>query len=228
MKNMMRWWAVSGLVICLVACGGKQDTKPEPTAKPLPADSSSVAEKNSNADLELKISSFTPHDQTKIVMDTPDNTVKSWWEAYDQFQKFDQVNCMVTHNAYSKWQASNMGKLLTAEAFERFAGVSDCQVSTWKRQIDEVKSESETRAIVFSTIWPEEKPTEDADKDEVATAKAGTKVKYVLEKSAGKWTVSDVFRFEPQTSYRKEGWARMYAENKGKGKSYFIGTVYHQ
>lgn len=69
--------SVAALVACsVIACSNKS----EPSAKQVLPEAAPVAGANQFADVVARLAALHPIDQGKIVSDTPDNAVKSWWE----------------------------------------------------------------------------------------------------------------------------------------------------
>lgn len=218
--------AIGGVVSVSISCGGgKPEIKQEASAKSPPQEQAASSPENDLAGISAKLAKLLPFPQSGVLLDTPDNSVKSWWNIYDYIEKLRFDKCKVNENSMREWMQINTQALLTSEAIARFALSTGCEIETWKRQIDEVKSESETRAVVFASVWRTSAVPASADKDEIEKSKKGTKMKYVLEKSQGKWLLTDVYRFSPKTSYSTENWDRLY---DGEKKNFFIGTVYYQ
>lgn len=218
--------AIGGVVSVSISCGGgKPEIKQESSAKSPPQEQAASSPENDMASISAKLAKLSPYPQSGVLLDTPDNSVKSWWNIYDYREKLSFDICKINETSMREWMQINTQALLTSEAISRFAPNYQCEKETWKRQIDEVKSESETRAVVFASVWPTSAIPENAEKDEIEKYKKGTKIKYILEKSQGKWLLTDVYRFSPKTSYSTENWDRIY---DGERKDFFIGTVYQQ
>lgn len=177
------------------------------------------------AAIAARMERLLAHDDSKISLQTPDNAVKSWWTLFDSVVEFENVTCRIARRANVSWIQKALTASLTPDATIRFLHGDQCVKSSWRRTIDEVKAESETRAVVFATVWSNDAPTPAASNDEIEVAKRGTKFRYVLEKVGGKWLIADMFRFKPKTTYSAEMWDRVY---DGKSAEFFFGTVYQQ
>lgn len=171
------------------------------------------------------LANLVRHDLARLSQETPDNAIKSWWDLFDSRNKLEQLSCQMGEKADNSWRQGTFLKALTPEASARFEYSARCLLNSYRRTIDEVKSESETRAVVYTTVWQNIAFPKSAEKDAIEEAKRGTKFRYVLEKMEGKWLLSDVYRYSPKTSYSAEKWDRVY---DGISAEYFSGTVYFQ
>lgn len=90
---------------------------------------------------------------------------------------------------------------------------SECRTEVMAREIDEVKTESETRAIVFATIKNATPVPTGAVLDQIETKwrSSGFKFKYLIEKSEGQWKVAQVYRYDESNKYvNKDLWEKAY------------------
>lgn len=115
------------------------------------------------------------------------------------------------------------GELLAAKTpVER-----DCTQSTFNREIDEVKTESETRAIVFATIKNNTPlpPGAELDVYDKKWRSNGFKFKYLVEKSAGVWKVSQVYKFDESNKLiNKDVWEKNYVRRDKPHVSAYVSV----
>jgi hypothetical protein len=221
-QNLIAFTIFSNIAM-VTACGGGAEKSTSAVRPNSPASQPTIDTQVES--IASNLVKLTQPDLTHLSQDTPDTAIKSWWEIIDAQEKFHLAICQLNEKTYKSWQEGVFAKAVTPEARERFGHRTTCSLDSYKRTIDEVKNESETRAIVYATVWTTTAPPENTAKDELQEAKRGTKFRYVLEKLAGKWLISDMYRFKPKTSYSAEEWDRVYTGNNSK---FFSGTVYHQ
>lgn len=173
----------------------------------------------------VEIAKLTRFDTSQLKKDTPDNSVKSWWAVLDGRAKVAQAMCQVQDKAFSVWQEAPLSAAATPEARERIGSRFPCDSDSYRRVVDEVKTESETRAVVLATIWKTTTPPAGASESQVEDAKLGTRYRYVLERVDGTWAIADVYRYVRSSYGMPERWDRTYPGTKTR---YFVGTVYMQ
>jgi hypothetical protein len=213
------------VILLALASGCKEAGTERPTAlQSSPAASQPSLDEEISA-IASRLERLTALDTSKLSFQTPDNAVKSWWTLFDAAVEFENLTCRISDRAGRSWKSKAFSTSLTPEAVPRFTHRSECTTSSWRRTIDEVKIESETRAVVFATVWTNAVPNSSVSKSDVEEAKRGTRFRYVLEQLDGKWVIADAFRFSPKTSYSPEEWERVY---EGKSFDHFFSTVYFQ
>lgn len=128
---------------------------------------------------------------------SPDAVVKSWWKHMGFDDAFAAKRCIAAYAAINNRRIyPELAAIMTPEMLDRFLvpDADKCEFPVLERTIDEVKSESETRASVFATVRQiSPVPSKFYDAQAEAEFKAGTKLKYVTEKIDGKWRIADAF-----------------------------------
>jgi hypothetical protein len=157
-------------------------------------------------------------------LDTPDFAVKSWWAARDAEVAVQVQTCRFLVRLNRVELRHTFSPVSTDNLRRRMSNWDDeCIEKKYRRQIDEVKLESASRAVVYATLWPLTIPANISD-DEKKNAEKGTRIRYVLENAgSGSWLVADIFRYIEKTQYTPESWDQRYEENF---KPYWSGTVW--
>ena len=138
---------------------------------------------------------------------SPDATVKSWWAAKDAAMRIDSQICF----EYVRMQSPASEKLLELATSEiSVERACDGHVFIFDREITKVEIESDTRAIVKTTIKNITPPDPGAvldDSDVKAKAK-GQPFRYTLERknSSAGWSISRIDTFP---SYARD-WERTH------------------
>lgn len=219
--------------VALAACGGgqggaaKSEAVVAETAKARaeasPAkDSSEVSLK----EMGLQIAKGTHLDFSNEPMDSPDNAVKAWWKWWDAREALGEKFCIVRNEAFQEAEKTTLMRVVTADAASRLgSSTSVCKRDTFRRTIDEVKKESETRAIVFATIYNAAEPPPGTEESVLQEAKKGRKFKYVVERVDGRWLIADVLARSLVARENEDLWDRLYRERTGR---HFSGTIFMQ
>lgn len=143
---------------------------------------------------------------------SPDQALKTWWKLIDLMEQNGVEDCKNYQNKptsshvayYSKITQEDMLRSITPRK-------SDCKPTVFDREILEVKTESETRAIIFAKVFNATPVPEGAEPDEYEKKfrKDGFKFKYLIEKSSEGWKVSQVYEFD-KYSTNGESWKPTY------------------
>lgn len=158
---------------------------------------------------------------------SPDNAVKSWWAYLDFQEKEVQEDCMrpeagtvFKHPEYlSKVAQEELLKVTSPKAIP-------CELNTYARDIQEVKIESETRAIVFaniknSTTIPVGAVVSDLEKK---WRENGFKYKYLVEKGSLGWKVSQVYKFDEfKQKDDSRAWEKLYVYSETRRVPAYVG-----
>lgn len=129
----------------------------------------------------------------EINLTSPDMAVKTWWRYKDFVAAFNQKECeAVWRNPTDPIQY--VPKIASGDVL-RAIKEQACTLESFAREIEEVKIESETRAVVFArikNITPVPSGAEPTELDKKWRA-GGFKYKYVVEKTADGWKVTQAF-----------------------------------
>lgn len=141
---------------------------------------------------------------------TPDRAIKSYWAMRDYM---DQVRIpdLLEYREREKSRESPLRALFSAEAVGESGPPS---VSIFRRDIESVSTETQTRAVVVTRIrnaspipqgaQPTAAESEDREK--------GTLFKYVLDRREDGWLIAEVWEFE---RYGARGWSKLLpADNR--------------
>lgn len=159
----------------------------------------------------------TPAPPPQLVIETgsPDLTVKSWWRLLDLREKINTAECnknveLKARPAYAAYYS----KIIQADVLRALTpNGNGCLEDIYERDIQEVKTESETRAIVFAKITNTTPIPVGAEPDELdkRTRRDGFRFKYLVEKTSEGWKVSQVYRYDESNKYlKKDLWEKVY------------------
>lgn len=158
---------------------------------------------------------------------SPDNAIKSWWAYLDFQEKEAQEDCMRPETATMFKHPEYLPKVAQEELLKATSPkVIPCELNTYARDIQEVKIESETRAIVFaniknSTTIPVGAVLNDIEKK---WRENGFKYKYLVEKSSLGWKVSQVYKFdEYKQKDDSSAWAKLYVYSEMRRAPAYVG-----
>lgn len=178
------------LTICLLACQQADTSSMTPSSvKAQKIEPTSVASAANMAASQATL---------LIELSSPDQAVKTWWRFIDMKALADMNTCLKeVANAPSTYLAY-LPSIAQSDVLRTFTlDPTMCSIDVYSRDIQEVKMESETRALVFALIKNISPPPLGADPDEhdSKSRQDGSRFKYVLEKTSQGWKVSQVFKY---------------------------------
>lgn len=144
-------------------------------------------------------------------MQSPDQAVKTWWRFYDINHAHNVESCLSRHRNNLSGPLKYVAQIAQGDVLRTLIPVTSlCRVSTYARDIQEVKTESETRAVVFANIKDVSPVPDGAEPDEndKKYRANGFRYKYVLEKTSAGWKISQVFQY--RESMRNDPWLPVY------------------
>lgn len=160
-----------------------------------------------------------------IDISTPDKALKSYWQMKDFLRKADSDWRMAQDSEFIKARAefnSDARKLMTGDVLSDYLEdeIKNWQLKQYDREIVDLKQDTESRATVIakirnSTPVPEGAIVTDSD---LKKRKEGKKFKYVLEKEADGWRVSQVYEYD-EFRIRYEGkdpWKKIFQTEKSQ------------
>ncbi len=168
-----------------------------------------------------------PAESLVVQSSSPDQSVKSWWRYLDLVELESTTNCKKTAMDPPPSHLTYLPKIADAEVLSyRTPKQSECILDVFSRDIDEVKTESETRAIVFATIRNATPIPPGAEPDELDKKwrAAGFKYKYLVEKTGGAWKISQVYKYDEGNKYlKKDVWGKVYEPLSGPRYPAYVG-----
>lgn len=142
----------------------------------------------------------TPERRVDLQLSSPDQSVKTWWKIRDLSEVADEKFCRKRQVDYKSSQDYEYVKAVSTGVVAASAEPLPyaCKVKTFSRDIQEVKVESETRAVVLARIKATTPlPAGIAlDSHESKWRDEGELYKYVLEKVGKEWKISQIYTFE--------------------------------
>lgn len=171
--------------------------------------------------LSVAIDSSRSGDSTNkleaIVIQTgsPDQVVKSWWRYLDLTEAVSTKLCKESQNKPLPDHHKYIPQITTGDLLaERMDLKVDCVQEEFSREIKEVKSESETRALVFAIIKNATPipPGAEPDKTDLKWRSDGFQFKYLVERDGNEWKIAQVYRYDDAAEYlKKEPWEKIYS-----------------
>lgn len=158
---------------------------------------------------------------------SPDAAVKSWWRVLDYRDQITSAQCLEQNVKETPTYFPMFEKLAQEAALRHYTEEErDCAASLYEREIQEVKSESDTRALVFAKIRNVSpiQPGADPSPDDRNKRADGYRFKYLLEKTAAGWKVSQAYRFDYINQKYKLGdpWEKVYSTDTTPEYPYFV------
>ncbi|MCV4343335.1 hypothetical protein [Pseudomonas capsici] len=138
------------------------------------------------ADAENRIS------ELKIYQNSPDMTVKSWWEVKDAGLALSSAKCALLADSATEAQHH-----LKALAGPKISTVIRCpRIDTYDRAIENVQVQSDTRAIVLARVRNVTPPDDGAStsSSEQRIKDVGSEIRYLLERanSSDGWKIMQI------------------------------------
>lgn len=193
------------LVGCEKPAPQTQEQKP---STPVTSSNPAPAAPAPSAAVPTAVSATPSEPVPEVKLDSPDHAVQSWWRMRDHILKLRNQKC--TSGGYDSF-ASRLAPLADGPAKLDVEKASSCTLEIFDREIQEVKTESETRAVVFARIKNVTPIPSGATPDEIHLKwrRDGEKIRYVLEKTSAGWKVSQIFMYK---DYTKQ-WTPVFESN---------------
>jgi hypothetical protein len=161
-----------------------------------------------------------------VQSESPDRSVKTWWKYLDLVELERAERCKNTSKELPPAHLKYLPKIADAELLASIIQKHDrCNQEQFSRDIDEVKSESETRAIVFATVRNATPIPAGAEANEYDKKwrETGFKFKYLVEKSGGVWKISQVYKYDESNKYlKRDVWGKVYETSSGPQYPSFV------
>ena len=158
---------------------------------------------------------------------SPDQTVKSWWRYLDLVELENIASCNKASAEQPPAHLRYLAQIADSELLSyKTPKAGGCVLDSFSRDIDEVKTESETRAIVYATIRNATAvpPGAEADEQDKKWRTAGFKYKYLVERTNGAWKISQVYKYDEVNKYlKKDVWEKLYELSTGPRYPAFVG-----
>lgn len=152
----------------------------------------------------------------ELDLKSPDSAVKSWWRVFDYKMELEKEDCLRRAGGKSDAYLQVLRKMVNIDFLkseEKASSINNCVSEKFDREIQEVKVESETRAIVIAKIKNTTPIPPDADRSEfIMEARAkGELFKYLFEKTEADWRLSEVYKYDESNKIlKKDVWRRIY------------------
>ncbi|NDP64788.1 hypothetical protein [Polaromonas sp.] len=161
-----------------------------------------------------------------IQTSSPDQAVKSWWRYLDLVEAQSSDDCKLKQAQTPPNHLKYLPQVSSGDVLaERTPKKDNCLAEVIAREIDEVKTESETRAIVFTSVrnvtpLPVGSEVDEYDKK---WRTEGFKFKYLVEKVGGEWKITQVYKYDESNKYLKRDiWEKTYKPSNKPHVSAYI------
>jgi len=186
-----RAFIVALAVAALTGCN--EEKTATPATQPTVAGASAASAASTSSAPE----SQTVSDPPELVVDTrsPDMALKSWWKVLDLREAEQTDQCRLAYAEHKFKYRQHVAQVATGEIRAYLEKPAHCTLDVFRREIQEVKAESETRAVVFVKIMnatpiPEGAVMDDYSKKQRET---GARYKYIVEKTAEGWRIAEIY-----------------------------------
>lgn len=220
-STMIKKYSVIALALIfnftISACSKNEPNASVQTGQSLKAKDSTSSLPNPNPPIESVV----------IENSSPDQAVKSWWKVIDLLEQESVDECKKNQNKAPLNHVRYFPKITQEDLLRSITPqIPDCRLTVYDREILEVKTESETRAILFAKVKNVTPIPEGAEPDEYDKKfrKEGFRFKYLIEKSSEGWKLSQVYEYD-RYSTTGESWRAIY---KYSDKPHFPGYVSRQ
>lgn len=146
----------------------------------------------------------------EVNLSSPDNALKTWWRYLDAYAKSTHEFCLFETGRGNKQDM--LDGITAGEVKVIRSGFGRCKEDVVGREILEVKQESDTRATALVRITNETPTTLVPTAEEAQQRKQGEMFKYLLEKDADGWKISQIYREMPPyaASQSSDPWIKLY------------------
>lgn len=146
----------------------------------------------------------------EINTQSPDQALKTWWRYLDARDALNFSRCQ----AFIKEHANDfdVGSVATSEVEQSLKShMLICSQTVYNREINEVKQETETRAIAFVKVTNSTPTTASHTIDDEKRRNKGEQFKYLLEKTPSGWKVSQVYHYSDTNKLLgRDDWEKQY------------------
>jgi hypothetical protein len=146
----------------------------------------------------------------EINTQSPDQALKTWWRYLDARSAINLSRCQ----DFIKEHANDfdVGNVATSEVEQALKSrMPICLNTVFNREINEVKQETETRAIAFVKVTNATPTTASHTIDDEKRRNKGEQFKYLLEKTPSGWKVSQVYQYSDTNKLiGRDDWAKQY------------------
>jgi hypothetical protein len=157
----------------------------------------------------------------ELDLTTPDRALKSYWKIQDKIRAEHFLNYTAQLPTFHRIQAS-AEKVMTRTAFDDVKEKSG-RLESFNRNIIDVKVESESRAVIITSIKNSTPVPVGAElsKFEEQSRSEGDKYKYVLEKHPPGWQVAEIWDFKTYST--PPSWSKIIPSD---GKPFISSSTY--
>lgn len=162
--------------------------------------------------------------QLSLSTNTPDSTVKSWWQARDARVNFSARVCVEMRDLYGPVDQALIS-LAAGTISNDFADPERCAPTVYSRDITKVDIQSDTRAIVQAHVRNATPPSKGytMDEDDKQQKGKGRRMQYLLERQDAQqpWKITQVYSSDRYCVHDSvDGWCVLYKDDRGTANDY--------
>ncbi|QMV74455.1 hypothetical protein HS961_17340 [Comamonas piscis] len=133
-----------------------------------------------------------------VDISTPDKAVKSWWAVVDSKFNLRYQECTQAASAEQTALLQAQLRVATGAVKSYMQHDKECTLFTYDRRIDRVDMETESRALVVTTIKNSTRPKEGQSiaNRTLEAATDGVEYRYVLSRENDGWRVEDIYQYD--------------------------------
>lgn len=162
--------------------------------------------------------------QPSAATNTPDATVKSWWQARDDRANFGAKVCDEMRELYGPVDRTLLS-LAASNITDDIADPDRCAPTVYSRDITKVDIQSDTRALVQAHVRNATPPSKGytMDEDDKQRKGKGRRMQYLLERQDAQqpWKVTQIYSSDRYCVHDSvDGWCVLYKDGSGTANSY--------
>ncbi|WP_163913830.1 hypothetical protein [Pseudomonas frederiksbergensis] len=141
---------------------------------------------------------------------SPEQALETWWRYLGAMAAVADANCKTIIK--ERTDEFDVSRVATGEVVQSFKSRGRlCKKTVYKREIIEVKQETEVRAIATVKVTNVTPSSVSHTEDDEEIRNTGETLRYLVEKTANDWKVSQVYKYRASnTLIDKDEWAAEY------------------
>lgn len=155
---------------------------------------------------------------------SPDQALKTWWRYLDTEAEIDYARC----ESYVEEHADDfdVANVATGEVEQSIKSrMKNCFRAVYNREINEVKQETETRAIAFVKVTNATPSNASRTLDDEKRRNKGEQFKYLIEKTPSGWKVAQVYQYsDTNRLIGRDDWQKQFTPYVESFQIYVFGN----
>lgn len=155
---------------------------------------------------------------------SPDQALKTWWRYLDAEAEIYYARCKAQVEEHA--DGFDVASVATGEAEQSIKSrMKNCFYAIYNREINEVKQETETRAIAFVKVTNATPSTASRTLDDEKRRNKGEQLKYLIEKTPAGWKVAQVYIYsDTNRLIGRDDWTKQYTPYVETFQIYVLGN----